>query len=403
MKFPTIITLALLGGAWLMESRQQTHRAQLQRTLARLEPESRMPGPRPGSESSPHSGHARAARNSQENPSVVAGHFISQLAVFFKKARELESAGKSPDPAELASIIYGFSKLNSGQLAELIGQLADSGELDQNLRSFIATMSLEMLAADHPAMAWELFQQRAAWLDPESGSNHPSPVLSKLLPLLARDHPAAALAALKQHRLDDFQHPLFAKVLATIAESDMPLALHQARLALPGIDDSELLGQFSKHLVSTPAKLALLQELRRLPDTGAGMEQLMISSISTGFETTQEWINPAMLSARETETLISCIGSARTRDPDRWLEWLDRQASPASTAAAAKLMASWTALDTRAAIQWAQNAPQGPIGEAAVISCVKTLSQQRPDEARQLLASLPAPLRASAESALATH
>lgn len=120
----------------------------------------------------------------------------------------------------------------------------------------------------------------------------------------------------------------------------------------------------------------------------AALPKLVEQAGREGFAACSAWLESADLTEPELARCVSSVPSGN--DAGKWLEWIGGHlASAESDAAVRNRMERWTAGDHRAAGNWLNTAPDGPVRQAAISAFAETVAQYEPESAEKWALTLP--------------
>jgi len=336
-----------------------------------------------------------------ERPDKVAAA-MATAREFIALAREMEESdqlGGQPDHESMKRIVDFMDRLlslDASQMKLVIEEFNAASDLKDETRRQFLTISIMMLANDHPRAALDVITESSD-LAPLANQ-----FLGGALTNWAKTDPFGALEwirANKETHPDLVTDDAMTHVIAGAATQDPALAFQ----LLGELDES------NRHLgvsmitqaASTPeqrsATLAALRKYAEKTHSGEilkqGIRNLTFDSRNKiGFEASAAWIESANLTTEELAFATQHMHNrVKTSDSGQWIEWLAASGLPeeVSKERTYDLALEWTGKDYQAAGSWLANAPDSPQKHAAVSAYATKVNRYEPEIAIQWLQTLP--------------
>jgi hypothetical protein len=293
--------------------------------------------------------------------------------------------------------------LDENGLKTVIDALIGANDVDELSRKNAIVLILFLSAKNHPREVLDLFVASSAMgKEMEKESMHLG-VLEKALGALAEQDPGSAVDWVLTHAADypeAYNYGTQLDLIGSVSQSDPEMAFGLIeKLGCPGPDDAV---RYIARATKTPAQCAaMLGAMREYaaaaePSRQAEIVKIGLNTVGSGlaaqgFDQAMTWIGPASLGPEEKVALADGIDTkGNPQDTAKWLGWME-QNLPRDKAGerTEAVISQWAREDFKAAGDWINQTPGGPVRDAAVGSYAETLSEHEPEAAARWAETLP--------------
>lgn len=405
MKLPTVVTIVvgILGASWvgwnarqLAESRANHEVLVAQATLRGIPLElnaSRVP--------------LRASQRPRVDKDATAQIVAADFIAFARELEEMAKSGGHQDAAtqkRLAELMERMMSLNETQFKMVVAEFSSSGELGDEIRQELLSVSMMTLAEKQPQAALALLAGSA---DLMNAGGVTEQIVASSLGRWAKDDPLAALnwARKNAEKMPDLLSEDVKRGLIGGAATQNPKLAFEWVGELGVKNPSQLYAEIAGVAKTATERTTALEALRdylanRQDEVGrediadAVVMRLAGTAMQGGFAAASEWVASADLTDAEVASFASGLsgagGSSQSGEAGQWVEWVGRNLPTGKADEPIQnLVKGWTQNDYLAAGQWLTSMPDGPTKNSAVRSYAATVARYDPDCAGQWAMTLP--------------
>lgn len=326
------------------------------------------------------------ATNKTAEAKAVAGELID-----WKKS--MLAGHTTPDRERGEELMDQLEGLTPSQIEAVIAEIRASGDLDDKARNHVAQLSLSMLGRNHPQAALELFIDSSDVVSMAGSGQH---VISTTLGKWAEENPAGALEWLRQNgekRPELMTDRTKSSIISGTAKLDPKFAL--SLIGELKLEDNRQISLAAA--VRTPEeRTALLAALRDFKNDDGDLLKKTLGSMAyyvagNDFEASQAWLSSAKLTEQEMKHFTEGLRYHYTQgDTGHWIGWMaDNLPADQLPQKVGKIVWEWAEGDYKAAGEWINGSPDGPVKQAAVKGYAGALAPHQPDSAAQWALTLP--------------
>lgn len=405
MKLPTIVTIVvvILGASWvgwnarqLAESRANHEALVAEATLRgiTLEPDADRV-------------RLRASQRPRVDKDAKALTAAADFIAFAREAEEMTKNGGHQGAAaqkRLAELMERMLSLNESQLKIVIAEFSSCGELGDEIRQELLSVSMMTLAEKRPQAALALLAGSA---DLMNDGGVKEQIVASSLGRWAKDDPLGAL---------DWARKNAEKTPGSLSEDVKRgliggAATQNPKLAFEWVGElgvknpSQLYAEIAGVAKTATERTATLGALRdylanRQDEVGreniadAVVKRLAGTAMQEGFAAASGWLASAGLTDKELARFASGLsgagGSAKSSEAGQWVEWIGMNLPTGQADQSIQnLVKGWTQNDYIAAGQWLTSMSDGPTKDSAVRSYAVTVARYDPECAGQWAMTLP--------------
>ena len=329
------------------------------------------------------------------------------MVAFVKEmeARDKESQ-KQPSPElqeRMLALMDEVASFDTAAMKAFIAEMRSNTDLKEEMREGLIGFSIMMLATDHPQAALSLYADTSDLLkkdNPMSGQ-----VLASALSRLAKDSPEAALEWVRKNgeKFPDLVGDDAKRGIIRGTAADNPKLAFKLIGELKLDDESQALREITQSADTVARRDRILaayrEHLRTLTDptkaanfSNSLLPMLAEGAVKEGFDSGSQWIASAKLSPEELESLTagSFAYTIKRADTGKWAEWMSEKLPPEKGDPGIRNMVTqWTQNDHKAAGQWLDTTPEGPMRNSAIQAYAETVSKYEPEAAAEWAELLP--------------
>lgn len=403
MKISIAFTVLILAvGGWMCLS-QQKQITILMKDRDALEHRASSLGLNVSSSSGENEKSASSGRE-RGGDSVDIGALAKEFISLAREMDAVEKQGESPSrelKAKGFALLSRLANLNSTDLKSVIATLQEDTSLSPSVRREIITMSIVILADEHPSAALDIC---AGSPDLFGDSELGNQILGAALVQMSELQPQAALDWIAKNAASfpDFDaQEARVGVIEGVAKHDPALAF--GLIGNMATDDrKDAIRVIVEIAGNAEERTKMLDSLRSyLGGAGTGedgasimedaLDDMARNSTKENFEQLSFWIERSDLSPEEKAQFAGGLSYFNTqKDTGAWIEWMEKNL-PASHLKdqVDDLIGQWTQHDYIAAGEWLASSAEGPAKQAAVTSYAATVAEYDPQTAAQWAMTLP--------------
>jgi hypothetical protein len=301
----------------------------------------------------------------------------------------------TPDRERIEELMARLEGFTPSQIKAVIGEIRASGDLDDKARSHVALLSLSSLGQNHPQAALDLFIDSSDVVSMAGIGQH---VVSTSLGIWAEENPAGALEWLRQNgekRPELMTDRTKSAIISGTTKQDPKFAL--SLIGELKLEDYNQASYGMATAARTPEeRTALLAALRDFKNDDGDLLKKTLDSLAVyigvnDFEASQAWLSSAKLTDQEMKYFTEGLSYHYTQgNTGHWIDWMaDKLPANELPTKVEQFVSQWAAADYKAAGEWINGSPDGPVKQAAVNAYANALAPHQPDSAMQWALTLP--------------
>jgi hypothetical protein len=333
------------------------------------------------------------------------GQVADRLIAHLERERVAKEAGNNWGDERQADYLDTFDALYSLHAAELqllYETFKERSDLDESYKSNLLNLTLVALGREHPAGALSIIIESEDLLKsvrPGEGAFHSS------LRNWANDQPDVAAAWLQAHgeKLPEkMRTEAQTSIILGIADTDYAAAFDMMNRMQPSLPLGTVLNTpgFAPRTLERASEM--FEAFQHYQEAMPGREEaaalrtrlathLFSHALAGRAKDAIPWLEKMELNTAEATAAVNSLNSRYYfEDGAQWMDWISSIEQKPSPEASARYFQNWTREDTQAAAEWLDQAPAGPIKDAATLAYIETIAPYDRGEAIQRAEALPA-------------